>query len=93
MKSYIWAYDSRIFTAVYLPLHGFIWNQHSDQLPVVGRALHRYRRVYGFKSCTDKPEFFFRPSFRYCLTSVHYREGRFHIHKTYAVKKKKKCLH
>ena len=27
-------YDFHIFTAVYSPLHGFIWNQHSDQLPV-----------------------------------------------------------
>ena len=27
-------YDFHIFTTVYLPLHGFIWNQYSDQLPV-----------------------------------------------------------
>ena len=27
-------YDLHIFTAVYSPLHEFIWNQHSDQLPV-----------------------------------------------------------
>ena len=27
-------YDFHIFTDVYSPLHGFIWNQHSDQLPV-----------------------------------------------------------
>ena len=27
-------YDFHIFTAVYSPLHRFIWNQHSDQLPV-----------------------------------------------------------
>ena len=27
-------YDFHIFTAVYSPLHGFIWNQHIDQLPV-----------------------------------------------------------
>ena len=23
-------YDFHIFTAIYSPLHGFIWNQHSD---------------------------------------------------------------
>ena len=27
-------YDFHIFTVVYSPLHGFIWNQHNDQLPV-----------------------------------------------------------
>ena len=27
-------HDFHIFTTVYSPLHGFIWNQHSDQLPV-----------------------------------------------------------
>ena len=27
-------YDFHIFTIVYSPLHGFIWNQHDDQLPV-----------------------------------------------------------
>ena len=27
-------YDFHIFKAVYSPLHGFIWNQHNDQLPV-----------------------------------------------------------
>ena len=27
-------YDFRILTAVYSLLHGFIWNQHSDRLPV-----------------------------------------------------------
>ena len=27
-------YDFHIFITVYSPLHGFIWNQHIDQLPV-----------------------------------------------------------
>ena len=27
-------YDFHIFTVVYWPLHGFIWNQHDDQLSV-----------------------------------------------------------
>ena len=45
-------YDFHLFSH-YSPLHGFIWNQHDDQLPVgllnlVGRALHRYHRGHGF---------------------------------------------
>ena len=35
----------------YSSLHGFIWNQHDDQFPIVsliGRALHRYRRGHEF---------------------------------------------
>ena len=27
-------YDFHIFTVIYSPLWGFIWNQHNDQLPV-----------------------------------------------------------
>ena len=27
-------YDFYIFKVIYLSLHGFIWNQHNDQLPV-----------------------------------------------------------
>ena len=27
-------YDFHIFTVVYSPLHGFIWYQHNEQLPV-----------------------------------------------------------
>ena len=27
-------YDFHIFTVVYSPLHGFIWYQHNDQLPL-----------------------------------------------------------
>ena len=42
-------YDFHIFTVVYWPLHGFIWNQHDDQLSV-GKALHWYHRGHGFKS-------------------------------------------
>ena len=32
--SAIQMYDFHIFTVVYSPLHGFIWNQHNDQLSV-----------------------------------------------------------
>ena len=44
-----------------------------------GRALHRYRRGHGFKSRRGL-NFFFRPSFHYCLSSIHYCGDRYHIH-------------
>ena len=76
-------YDFHIFTTVYSPLHGFIWKQHSDQLSVGLLA-------QWVEHCTDIAEvmgsnsvqawIFFRPSFRYYLSSVHYSEDRFHIH-------------
>ena len=45
----------------------------------VGRALHRYRKGQGMQ-IPYRPEFFFRFYFHYCLTSVHYCGGRFHIY-------------
>ena len=43
------------------------------------RALLWYHRGHGFKSHTSQN--LFRPNFYYCsLSSVHYCEGRFHIH-------------
>ena len=78
-------YDFHIFTTVYSPLHGFIWNQHSGQFPVpswlvssVGRALHRYRIGHG--SNPVQAWIFFRPSPHHYSSSVHYCEDRFHIH-------------
>ena len=44
-------YDFHIFTVVYSPLHGFIWNQ-LKLVSSVGRALYLYRRGHGFKSRT-----------------------------------------
>ena len=50
--------DFHIFTVIYSSLHGFVCNQHNNQLPLSwlvnsdGGALHRYRRGYGFKSRT-----------------------------------------
>ena len=32
--SALYTYDFHIFTVIYSSLHGFIWNQHTDQLPV-----------------------------------------------------------
>ena len=75
-------YDFHIFLALHSSLHRFIWNQHNDQLPVgllallVGRALHRYGRGHGFKSCTGLN--FFRPYFHYCSSSVHYCKDHFY---------------
>ena len=34
ITSIVQIYDFYIFTVVYSPLHGFIWNQHNDQLPI-----------------------------------------------------------
>ena len=44
----------------------------------VGRALHRYRKGH-WGQIPYRPEFFFRLSFHYYLSSVHYCEDRFHI--------------
>ena len=51
----------------------------SQLLRSVGRALHRYRKSHEFKSRTGL-NVFFRPSFHYCPSSVHYCEDLFHIH-------------
>ena len=39
-------YDFHIFLAVYLSLHGFIWNRHNDQLPI-GLLAHLVERCTG----------------------------------------------
>ena len=45
----------------------------------VGRVLHWYCRGHRFKSCTGL-NFFFRPYFYNCFSSVRYCKDRFHIH-------------
>ena len=70
-------HEFHIFTVVYSSLYGLIWNQHNHQLSV-GRALQRYRSGHGFKSRTGL-NVFFRPYFHFCLISVHYCEGLFHL--------------
>ena len=50
-------YDFHIFTVVYSPLHGFIWNQ-LKLVSSVGRALYRYRKGHGFKSRAGLDFFF-----------------------------------
>ena len=64
-------HDFHIFTVVYSSLHGFFRNQHNDQFPSwldssVGRALHRYCRGHGLKSCTGL-NFFFQALFSLLL--------------------------
>ena len=74
-----------MFTTVDSPLHGFIWNQHSDQLPV-GLLAQLVERCTGIaKVMGSNPvqaRIFFRPSFHYYLSSVQTCEDRFHIHGT-----------
>ena len=57
--------DFHIFTTVYSSLHGFIWNQHSDQLP--GGLLAQL-----VEHCSGIAEVM--------GSSVHYCEDRFHTH-------------
>ena len=77
-SSAVHTYDFHIFTVIYSSLHRFIWDQHSDQLPigliaqlVMGLWVQiPYRADF----------FFFRPYFHYCSSSVHYCEDCFHIY-------------
>ena len=75
--------DFRIFTVIYLPLREFLGTNIMTSSHLVfssvGRALHRYDRGHGLKSRTGL-NYFFRPYFHYCLSSVHYCDDRFHIH-------------
>ena len=73
-------YDFHISTAVYSPLHGFIWNH----LPA-GLLAHlvEHCTVIAEVMGSNPVEvwiFFFRPSFHYCLSSIHYCGDRYHIH-------------
>ena len=59
-------YDFHISTVVYSPLHRFIWNQHNYQLPV-DLLVQLVERCTGIPY---RPEFFLRPYFHYCSSSV-----------------------
>ena len=72
-----------IFTAIYSPLHGFIWNQHSDQFSVglLAQLLEHCTSITEVMGSNPIQAYiFFRPSFHYCLSSVHYCKERCHIH-------------
>ena len=81
--SVVQMYDFHIFTAVYSPLHGFIWNQHDDQHPV-GFLAHLVEQWTGIAevigSYPVQAWIFFQAFFQYCLSSVHNCEDCFHIH-------------
>ena len=68
-------------TTVYSPFHGFIWDQHIDQLPV-GLLVQLVEHCNGIAEVMGSNPvqawIFFRPSFQYYLSSVHYCEDRFH---------------
>ena len=70
-------------TSVYSPLHGFIWNQHSDSLPV-GLLAQLVEHCTGIAEVMGSNPVqawtSFRPSFHHYLSSVHHCEDRFHIH-------------
>ena len=89
-------YDFHIFTTVYSPLHGFIWNQHSDQLPV-GLLAQLVEHCTGIAEVMGSNPvqawIFFRPSFYYYLSSVHYCEDRFHIQEMLLFAHLEKQLH
>ena len=68
-------YDFHIFITVYSPLHRLIWNQHIDQLPV-GLLAQLVEHCTGIAEVMGSNPIqawiFFRPSFHYYLSSVHY---------------------
>ena len=70
-------YDFHIFKAVYSPLYGFIWNQHNDQLSV-GLLAQLVEHCTGIAEAMGSNPvqawIFFRPSFHYCLSRIHYCE-------------------
>ena len=74
-------YDFHIFTVVYSPLYGLIWNQHDNQLPI-GLLAQKVERCTGIAEVTGsnlvQAWIFFRPNFHYCSSSVYYCEDHFH---------------
>ena len=81
-----------VSSVIYSPLYGFTWNQHKYKLPVglLAQLVERCTSnavVMGLNP-VQAWIFFFRPHFHYCLSSFHYREGRFHIHKPSAAIRK-----
>ena len=86
-KSHIWTAVKDV-TTVYSPLHGFIWNQHSDQLPV-GLLAQLVEHCTGIAEVMGSNPvqawIFFRPSFHYYSSSVHYCEDRFHIQYAHSI--------
>ena len=79
----IWTHDLWDTGADYSSLHGFIWNQHNDQLPV-GMLAQSVEHFTGITEVIGSNPIqawvAFRPYFHYCSSSVHYCKDCFHIH-------------
>ena len=74
-------YEFHIFTVIYSPLHGFIWKQHNDQLPVGLLSQLVEHCISITKVMGLNPEFFSGLIFYLnCSSSVHYSKDHFHIH-------------
>ena len=75
-------YDFHIFTVIYSSLHGFMWNQHNDQLPV-GLLAQLVEHCIGIARVMGSNPVqawnFFRHYFNYCSSSVHYHKDHFYI--------------
>ena len=82
---------NRLFTTSWVYLEPTHWPALSWLGSSVGRALHRYPKGHGFKSLPAW--IFFRPSFYYYLSSVHYCEDRFHIQEMLLFAHLEKQLH
>ena len=64
-------YMFHIFTFIYSSFTGILRTHNMSWLDSsVGRALHRHRRGHGFESRSSLNFFFFRLSFRNCLSCV-----------------------
>ena len=75
--------------AVYSPLHGFIWDRHSDRLPVglLAQLVEHCTIIAEVMGSNPVQAWiFFRPSFTYGLSSVHNCEDHSHIHFSLTVK-------
>ena len=66
-------YDFQIVTVVYSPLHGFILNQHNDQLPVglLGQLVEHCACITEVMGSNPVQAWiFFRPYFHYCSSGA-----------------------
>ena len=92
----VYIYDFHIFTVIYSPLRGFIWNQHNNQFPVGLSAQLVERCTSNAEVMGSNPErawIFFRLYIHYYLSSIHNYEDRFHIRKLALFDLQKIALH
>ena len=75
-------YYFHIFTVIYSPLRGFIWNQHNDQLPVglLAQLVERWTSIaLVLGPNLVQAWIFFRSYFHYHWSSVHNCKDGFHL--------------